>query len=136
MKRKLLVATCLGALAFALGLETVGVNNTLFQTSAADATYYVSSDPFSYSNSGTPAKTTGFGGQFDMCALDKYNRSWGDGTPNGAHSATDWSAISSAVVESGLDRIRIRFYPEAYERENDNDDPNVLNEHSIIFINS
>lgn len=62
----------------------------------------------------TPLKrlTEGYGAQFDTLLLEKYN-----------NFATDWDVYKEAVKTSNLQAVRIRFYPEMYERKNDNDDP-------------
>jgi len=63
--------------------------------------------------------TEGIGAQFDMCYLETCN-----------HTDTDWDIISNAVELSNLQAIRMRFYPEMYERANDNDDPFVFDKES------
>jgi len=59
--------------------------------------------------------TEGVGAQFDTCVLDFNN-----------NQVTDWKVYEKAVQLSNLQAVRIRFYPEMYERGNDNDDPNVF----------
>lgn len=56
-------------------------------------------------------KTEGYGAQFDTCIVEPMN------------AATDWELISRTVRESNLQSVRIRFYPEMYERGNDNTNP-------------
>ncbi len=56
--------------------------------------------------------TEGIGAQFDTCVIDPYN-----------NKVTEWSVFENAVNISNLQAVRIRFYPEMYERGNDNDDP-------------
>lgn len=64
-------------------------------------------------------KTEGLGAQFDTCILDPNNS-----------NITDWEIISNAVRTSNLQAVRIRFYPEMYERGNDNNDPNSFDYNS------
>lgn len=59
-------------------------------------------------------KTEGYGAQFDTCIIDINNQS------------VDWEVIKNAAEISNLQAVRIRFYPEMYERANDNDDPNFF----------
>ena len=59
-------------------------------------------------------KTEGYGAQFDTCIIDINN------------SSTDWNKMIEAVKISNLQAVRIRFYPEMYERGNDNNDPNYF----------
>jgi len=54
-----------------------------------------------------------------MCYLEPVN-----------HTDTDWDVISQAVADINLQAIRMRFYPEIYERANDNDDPFVFDKNS------
>ena len=65
----------------------------------------------------TPLKrlTEGVGAQFDTCIVDPYN-----------NRITDWDLIADSVRLCNLQAVRIRFYPEMYERANDNDDPNTF----------
>ncbi|MBQ9482370.1 MAG: hypothetical protein IJU84_09410 [Clostridia bacterium] len=60
-------------------------------------------------------KTEGFGAQFDTCVLDRNNK-----------HLTDWEVYKKAVKTSNLQAVRIRFYPEMYERMNDNSDPDTF----------
>ena len=64
-------------------------------------------------------KTEGLGAQFDTCILDKYN-----------NQITDFEVIKNAVKMSNLQAVRIRFYPEMYERRNDNNDPSFFDYNS------
>lgn len=61
-------------------------------------------------------KTTGFGTQFDTCILESEN----------ALKADEWQKQIDVVKEMNLQCIRVRFYPECYERANDNNDPDVF----------
>ena len=63
-------------------------------------------------------KTEGYGAQFDTCIIDINN------------SSTDWSKMVEAVKISNLQAVRIRFYPEMYERGNDNNDPDYFDYNS------
>ncbi len=63
-------------------------------------------------------KSEGYGAQFDTCIIDINN------------SSTDWNKIKEAVEISNLQAVRIRFYPEMYERGNDNNDPNYFDYNS------
>ena len=58
-------------------------------------------------------KTEGFGTQFDTCIVEKQN---------GLNDA-DWKVQIDAMEKMQLQSVRIRFYPEMYERGNDNNDP-------------
>lgn len=58
-------------------------------------------------------KTEGFGTQFDTCIVEKQN---------GLNDA-DWKVQIDALEKMQLQSVRIRFYPEMYERGNDNNDP-------------
>ena len=67
------------------------------------------------------ARTTeGFGAQFDTCIVEAENRLSDD----------EWKIQVDALKEMNLQNVRIRFYPEMYERANDNDDPNVFDYYS------
>jgi len=70
-------------------------------------------------------KTEGLGAQFDMCIIEPSN-----------HTDTDWELITQAVEESNLQAVRIRFYPEIYERQNDNDNPDLWNQAGADFTNA
>ena len=59
-------------------------------------------------------KTEGFGTQFDTCIVEKQN----------GLDEKDWEVQVDALEKMNLQSVRIRFYPEMYERGNDNDDPN------------
>lgn len=61
-------------------------------------------------------KTEGFGTQFDTCIVEKQN----------GITEEDWQVQVDALEKMNLQCVRIRFYPEMYERGNDNDDPNVF----------
>ena len=65
---------------------------------------------------GTPnaRKTEGFGTQFDTCIVEKQN----------ALTDEEWQIQVNALKEMNLQNVRVRFYPEMYERGNDNNDPN------------
>lgn len=61
-------------------------------------------------------KTEGFGTQFDTLIVEKQN----------GGKAEDWQVHVDALETMNLQNVRIRFFPEMYERGNDNDDPNVF----------
>lgn len=61
-------------------------------------------------------KTEGFGAQFDTCILEKLN----------GITEEEWQIQVNALEEMELQSVRIRFYPEMYERGNDNDDSSVF----------
>ena len=61
-------------------------------------------------------KTEGFGTQFDTLIVEKENRL----------TEEEWQLQIDALKEMNLQNVRIRFYPEMYERANDNDDPNTF----------
>lgn len=58
-------------------------------------------------------KTEGFGAQFDTCILERLN----------GITEEEWQVQVDALEEMQLQSVRIRFYPEMYERGNDNSDP-------------
>ncbi|MBE7085016.1 MAG: hypothetical protein E7368_03050, partial [Clostridiales bacterium] len=58
-------------------------------------------------------KTEGFGTQFDTCIVEQQN----------GMSEADWQVQVKALKEMNLQNVRVRFYPEMYERGNDNNDP-------------
>ena len=64
---------------------------------------------------GTPYanKTEGFGTQFDTCIVEKQN----------GLTDEEWQLQVNALKEMNLQNVRVRFYPEMYERGNDNNDP-------------
>ncbi len=62
-------------------------------------------------------KTTGFGAQFDTLIVE----------PQNSLSDEDWVKYQVNVIkETNLQCVRVRFFPECYERGNDNDDPDVF----------
>ncbi len=61
-------------------------------------------------------KTEGFGTQFDTCIVESQN----------GLTEAEWQIQVDALEKMNLQNVRIRFYPEMYERGNDNDDPNVF----------
>ena len=69
-------------------------------------------------------KTEGFGTQFDTCIVEKQN---------GLNDA-DWKVQIDALEKMQLQSVRIRFYPEMYERGNDNNDPESF-DYYLIEVN-
>lgn len=66
-------------------------------------------------------KTTGFGAQFDTLIVE----------PQNALTDDEWVNIQlAAVKETNLQCVRVRFFPECYERGNDNADPDVFDYNS------
>ena len=65
-------------------------------------------------------KTEGFGTQFDTCIVEAENQI----------TEEEWELQVNALKEMNLQNVRIRFYPEMYERGNDNNDPNVFDFYS------
>lgn len=66
-------------------------------------------------------KTTGFGAQFDTLIVEPQNGLTDD----------EWVNIQvAAIKETNLQCVRVRFFPECYERGNDNDDPDVFDYNS------
>ncbi len=65
-------------------------------------------------------KTEGFGTQFDTCIVEAGNRL----------TEEEWQIQVDALKEMNLQNVRMRFYPEMYERGNDNDDPNEFDYYS------
>lgn len=65
-------------------------------------------------------KTEGFGTQFDTCIVEAQNNI----------SDADWQVQVNAIETMNLQNVRIRFYPEMYERGNDNGDYNVFDYNS------
>lgn len=61
-------------------------------------------------------KTEGFGTQFDTCIVESQN----------GLTEEEWQIQVDALERMNLQNVRIRFYPEMYERGNDNGDPNVF----------
>ena len=89
-----------------VGLQDIVINDNQI---AAGYTRYDVKEPF--------ARTTeGFGTQFDTCIVEAENRLTDD----------EWKIQVNALKEMNLQNVRIRFYPEMYERGNDNNDPNVF----------
>ncbi len=58
-------------------------------------------------------KTEGFGTQFDTCIVEKQN----------GLNEEEWQLQVNALKKMNLQNVRVRFYPEMYERGNDNNDP-------------
>lgn len=62
-------------------------------------------------------KTTGFGAQFDTLIVE----------PQNGLSDDEWVNIQvAAIKETNLQCVRVRFFPECYERRNDNNNPYVF----------
>lgn len=61
-------------------------------------------------------KTEGFGTQFDTCIIEAIN----------GLTEEEWQIQVNAIKEMNLQNVRVRFFPELYERKNDNSDPNVF----------
>lgn len=59
-------------------------------------------------------KTEGFGTQFDTLIVEKQN----------GLTEEEWQVHVDALKTMNLQNVRVRFYPEMYERGNDNADPN------------
>lgn len=57
--------------------------------------------------------TEGFGTQFDTCIIE----------PENVLTNAEWNIQVNALKAMNLQNVRIRFYPEMYERGNDNNNP-------------
>ena len=96
--------------------------NSTPSTSEKESVGVVVADGYTRYDITTPhaRKTEGFGTQFDTCIVEKQN----------AISDEEWEIQVNALKEMNLQNVRIRFFPEWYERGNDNDDPNVFDYYS------
>lgn len=62
-------------------------------------------------------KTEGFGAQIDTDVYMPWNNL----------SSTEEEMLEQRIADMNLQYTRIKFFPEFFERDNDNDDPNVFN---------
>ena len=118
--KKAMKKTFLTAMAAVLALSGAGCgeqdNSSESQSDSTPKEITVQAGYTRYDLKDSTRKTEGFGTQFDTLIVEKQN----------GGKAEDWQVHVDALETMNLQNVRIRFFPEMYERGNDNDDPNVF----------